>query len=96
MNIKSYELDELVLRAYGYSGEEIDEKLADYFDADYFLTDKLEKMDGVLNFVHDLVSRLMPFCFSAQSALTKKLMCGFGVTKEGIITAIAHMPHENE
>lgn len=89
MDIEDFELDELILRAYGYSEEETEKMLNDYFDVDEFLTDKLDKKDGVLNFVHDLINRLMPFCFIGESHLTKKTFQGFGYAKDDGTIAIA-------
>jgi hypothetical protein len=89
MNMETFELEELLLLAYGFSEEEADEKIDDGFDLDLFLTDKLQEKDGVLNFVHDLASRLMPFCFMGDSPLTGKHYQGFADIKGPVTRPIA-------
>jgi hypothetical protein len=91
MNLEDWELEELLLLAYGYSEEEAEERLNNGFDVDEFLTEKLDEKDGVMNFVHDLVSRLMPFCFLGESPLTKEFYQGFAEFKDGITRAIAQI-----
>lgn len=83
-----FEFENLILRAYGLSEEETDEKINEGFCMYQFLDNHMQGLEDIPEAIKDLIERLMPMIVGGESFLTKKKYKGFGTEKNGFTDMI--------